>query len=62
MITGDGVTVLKDSAVRIDERGKIAKVGKKEEVTAAYPQDEVKDYGDATIFPGMCDMHCHLGY
>lgn len=62
IITGDGVTVLEDSAVRIDERGNIGKVGTKEEVVAAFPEDEVKDYGNATILPGMCDMHCHLGY
>lgn len=62
IITGDGVTVLKNSAVRIGKTGKIEKVGTKEEVTGAYPEDEVKDYGDATILPGMCDMHCHLGY
>lgn len=62
VITGDGVTILKDSALKIDERGKIEKVGCKAEITAAYPEDEVIDYKDATILPGMCDMHCHLGY
>ena len=62
MITGDGETVLKNSAVMVDERGIIQKVGEKEEVTAAYPEEEVTDYGDATILPGMFDMHCHLGY
>lgn len=62
IITGDGVTVLKDSAVKIDENGKIEKVGTKSDVVSAYPKEEVRDYGDATIIPGMCDMHCHLGY
>ena len=62
MITGDGETVLKDSAVMVDEKGIIQKVGSKEEVIAAYPGEEVTDYGDATVLPGMCDMHCHLGY
>lgn len=62
MITGDGVTVLKDSALRINEQGRIEKVGSKADVIAAYPDDEVIDYGDSTILPGMCDMHCHLGY
>lgn len=62
IIVGDGVQVLRDSAVRIDEQGKIGAVGTRADVTAAYPGDEVKDFGDATIFPGMCDMHCHLGY
>lgn len=62
IITGDGLTVLKDCAVRINEKGLIEKVGKKDEVAAAYPDETVRDYGDATILPGMCDMHCHLGY
>lgn len=62
IITGDGVTVLKDSAVLIEASGKIGKVGTKDQLIAAYPEEEVKDYGDATILPGMCDMHCHLGY
>lgn len=62
IIIGDGVQVLKDSAVRIDERGKIGVVGEKNQVIEAYPGEEIKDFGDATIIPGMCDMHCHLGY
>lgn len=62
IIIGDGVQVLKNSAVRIDERGKIGMLGTKAAVTAAYKEDEIKDFGNATLIPGMCDMHCHLGY
>lgn len=57
IITGDGETVLKDAAVMVDGSGKIQKVGSKDEVVQAYPQEEVTDYGEATIFPGMFDMH-----
>ena len=49
LITGDGSTVLEKAAVLIGKDGKIAKVGKKEELTAQYPEEEVKDYGEATI-------------
>ena len=62
IITGDGETVLENAAVRIDEMGKIAQVGQPDELKKAWPDEEVKDYGEATILPGMCDMHCHLGY
>ena len=62
LITGDGSTVLDKAAVLIGKNGKIVKVGKKEELTALYPDEEVKDYGDATILPGLTDMHAHLGY
>ena len=62
LITGDGSTVLEKAAVLIGKDGKIAKVGKKEELTAQYPEEEVKDYGEATILPGLTDMHAHLGY
>lgn len=62
IIIGDGVQVLKGSAVRIDEQGKIGAVGEKKHMIEAYPGDKIEDFGDATIIPGMCDMHCHLGY
>lgn len=61
MITGDGKTVLEDQAVAIED-GKIKKIGTKEELIAEFPEKEVKDYGDATLLPGLCDMHVHLGY
>ena len=59
IITGDGTTVLENAAVRIDEMGKIAQVGPADGMKKAWPGEEFKDYGEATIFPGMCDMHCH---
>lgn len=62
MITGDGETVLKDQAVVIGSDGKIQKVLPKEEAMKLYPEEEVKDFGEATLLPGLCDMHVHLGY
>lgn len=61
MIIGDGKTVLENQAVAI-ENGKIKKIGTKEALAKEFPEKEVKDYGDATILPGLCDMHVHLGY
>ncbi|MGC4020026.1 MAG: amidohydrolase family protein [Muricomes sp.] len=62
LITGDGETCLEDAAVVINTSGKIQDVGARGEMTAKYPEEEVKDYGDATLLPGLCDMHVHLGY
>lgn len=62
LMTGDGKTVLEDESVVTGADGKIKKVGDKHELVRAYPDEEVKDYGDATILPGLCDMHVHLGY
>lgn len=61
LMTGDGKTVLEDKAV-LTKDGKIEKIASKEELTKAYPEEEVKDYGEATLLPGLCDMHAHLGY
>ncbi|MGN0332675.1 MAG: amidohydrolase family protein [Lachnospiraceae bacterium] len=62
IITGDGETVLENQAVRIDEMGMIAQIGQLDELKKTWPGEEVQDFGEATILPGMCDMHCHLGY
>lgn len=62
LITGDGKTVLTDKAVYIGEDGKIGKIAPKEELLKEFPQEEVKEYGDATLLPGLMDMHAHLAY
>lgn len=62
MITGDGKTYLTDGAVAVDENGKIKAVGVTSEILSLYPEDEVKDYGEVTLLPGLCDMHVHFGY
>ena len=51
LITGDGKTVLTDKAVYIGEDGKIGKIAPKEELLKEFPQEEVKEYGDATLLP-----------
>lgn len=62
VLTGDGKTHLMDGAVVVNAEGVIQDVGLKAEMTAKYPSEEVKDYGDATLLPGLCDMHVHFGY
>ena len=62
LLTGDGKTDLTDKAVLTGADGKIQKIASKEELVKEFPQEEVKDYGDATILPGLFDMHVHLAY
>lgn len=62
VLTGDGKTHLMDGAVVVNAEGVIQDVGLKAEMTAKYPSEEVKDYGDVTLLPGLCDMHVHFGY
>jgi imidazolonepropionase-like amidohydrolase len=61
IVTGDGATVLQGFGVRLRD-GKISAVGKVSELIQEAPGEEHLDYGDATILPGMIDMHVHLGY
>jgi len=61
IVSGDGVTVLKNSGVLMRE-GKIVAVEALDRLLQAYPEEEHLAYGDATILPGMIDMHLHLAY
>lgn len=61
IVTGDGETVLRGHAVRIDATGKIAEVSPRQALAAAHPEEQILDFGDATILPGLIDMHIHLG-
>ena len=62
LITGDGRTCLQDQAVYLDKEGKIGWIGDAAEAAGRYPEEKVKDYGEATILPGLFDMHVHFGY
>ncbi len=61
LVTGDGRTVLKDGAVRLDG-GLITMVGPAESVRAARPGDRVQTFPGATLMPGMIDLHNHIAY
>ncbi len=60
IVTGDSATVIKEGAVLFED-GIIKEVGPAEELKRKYPGETVKDYGDATILPGLVDMHVHMG-
>jgi len=60
LITGDGKTVIESGAVLING-GFIEEVGAISEISAKYPDEEVIDYSDASILPGLIDMHVHIG-
>lgn len=62
LMTGDGKTVLEDHAVLTGSDGKIKKLGMKKTLLNEFPEEEFKDYGDATLLPGLFDMHVHLAY
>lgn len=62
IITGDGLTVLDDSAVLIDDKGVIEKIDNIEQLKTIYPYEYIKEYNGATLLPGLIDMHVHIGF
>ena len=48
-----------DGAVVVQD-GKIVDVGPAEIMRLRYPEEEVRDFGQAAIIPGMIDLHTHL--
>jgi 5-methylthioadenosine/S-adenosylhomocysteine deaminase len=48
-----------DGAVAV-ESGTIQKVGRREDLTAEFPNLEVEDFGAAAIIPGLVNCHSHL--
>lgn len=52
---------IEDGAVLV--RGtEIAAVGKRADLLARYPDEDVVDYGLAALMPGFVDLHTHLEY
>ena len=62
IIVGDGTTVLREQAVRILADGTIGEIENARTLSRKYPDEPVKRYEHATLLPGLCDMHAHLGY
>lgn len=62
VIPGDGHTCLEHAGVRVGENGKLEAVGEAGELRRRYPGDAQEDFGEATLLPGLFDMHAHLGY
>ncbi|MDT2674466.1 amidohydrolase family protein [Enterococcus dongliensis] len=61
VITGDGKTVIENGGVVYAEDTILA-VGKAAELEEKFPQAQIRDYGEASILPGLMDAHIHLGY
>ena len=61
IITGDGVTVLDNTAIFLSE-GIIQEIADLDSLKAKYPDAQVKDYPGSTLMPGFIDMHVHIGY
>ncbi len=55
----DAVTIRTDGAVRIVD-GLIADTGDAAALRAAYPNEDVTDYGNDLICPGFVDAHVHF--
>lgn len=62
LITGDGKTYIENGAMVVGEDGIICDVGNIEGIREKYPDAEIKDYKEATLLPGLFDMHVHFGY
>jgi imidazolonepropionase-like amidohydrolase len=61
IIPGDGKTVLENKAVCVLD-GRICEIGDLTALRGKCPDCEVVDYGDASLLPGLIDMHVHLGH
>jgi 5-methylthioadenosine/S-adenosylhomocysteine deaminase len=52
---------IEDGAVLVRDDG-IVEVGRVDDLTARYPEEEVRDFGLAALLPGFVDLHTHLEY
>ena len=58
--TGEDLSVTVDGALAVDEVGRIAELGPREEVTARYPGWEVVERHSMVLMPGFVDCHVHM--
>lgn len=52
---------IEDGGVLVRD-GAIVAVGTRSDLLAAYPAEEVRDFGQAALMPGFVDLHTHLEY
>ncbi len=52
---------IEDAGVRVVD-GAISAVGTRADLLARFPEDEVRDFGQAALLPGFVDLHTHLEY
>lgn len=62
IVTGDGSTVLENSAIYVNKNGEIEKIGTVFELKELYSDEEVTEYPESTLLPGLIDLHAHLGH
>ena len=62
IVTGDGSTVLENSAIYVNKNGEIEKIGTVFELKELYPDEEVTEYPESTLLPGLIDLHAHIGH
>ena len=62
LVLGDGVTLLNGAGVLVGPTGTIQHIAPLAELKQHYPNEPLADYGNATILPGLVDMHVHLGF
>jgi imidazolonepropionase-like amidohydrolase len=60
LIDSTGRDPMRNAAVVVEDR-RIARVASQSQVSSV-PSDIVIDASDATLLPGMIDMHCHMFY
>ncbi|MCL2006545.1 MAG: amidohydrolase family protein [Treponema sp.] len=59
IITGDGKTIMEGGALYL-KNGLIEDIGPVNDLVAKHPEDEIADYGESSILPGLIDMHVHI--
>ncbi len=60
ILIGDDQTVLHNYGVLVNSGGIIQAVAPLAQLKTEYPGETVQNYGEATIMPGLVDMHIHL--
>ena len=52
---------IEDGAVLVVD-GRIVEIGSAQRLKSRHPSEEVRDFGQAVIMPGLVDLHTHLEY
>ena len=61
IVVGDGKSIFHGYGILV-EHGILEKIAPLDALKQKYPNEIVQDYGNATIMPGLIDMHIHLGH
>lgn len=61
LLTGDSTTIIENGAVLVKGK-RIVEVATAKQLIEKYPDEEVSNYPNMTLMPGMIDLHNHFGY